>query len=43
MDEQIVLNVCEIWYELSMDDQAMVHQELPELGTALDTLVERCR
>jgi hypothetical protein len=43
MDEQIVLNVCEIWYELSMDDQAMVHQELPELATALDTLVERCR
>lgn len=33
------LRVAKYWGELSMDDQAVVHDELPDLADALDELL----
>ncbi len=43
MDEDLVIKVCEEWGELTMDEQAMIHEEMPAFGDALDKLYTHMR
>lgn len=41
MDEELVLKVVEEWDALTMDEQAMIWEDMPGLADALTKLRER--
>ena len=43
MDEDLVLKVVEEWRDLTMDEQAMIWEDMPGLADALNNLMDGVR